>query len=171
MSGRALHTLRGHSGFVLAVAVTPDGRRAVSGSTDKTLKVWDLESGTELVSFIDEATLCTCAVCPEGAIIIAGGATGRVHFLQLEGVTPGLTVVTAWGASHGRTRQTTGRPLPHLAFGCLHCRTWSEIPESAVGAELPCPHCGEVVKLNRFVIEADWRPVAAAWRTRSTAAR
>ena len=30
---------------VRAVAVTPDGRRAVSGSDDRTLKVWDLEQG------------------------------------------------------------------------------------------------------------------------------
>ena len=32
----------------MAVAVTPDGQRAVSASWDKTLKVWDLESGREL---------------------------------------------------------------------------------------------------------------------------
>ena len=30
---------------VRAVAVTPDGRRAVSGSDDRTLRLWDLESG------------------------------------------------------------------------------------------------------------------------------
>ena len=47
-SGRELRTLTGHSGSVLGVAVTPDGRRAVSASNDKTLKVWDLESGREL---------------------------------------------------------------------------------------------------------------------------
>ena len=44
-SGRELRTLEGHSDWVNGVAVTPDGRRAVSASCDKTLKVWDLESG------------------------------------------------------------------------------------------------------------------------------
>ena len=47
-SGEELRTLKGHTGEVSAVAVTPDGRRAVSCSNDKTLEVWDLESGEEL---------------------------------------------------------------------------------------------------------------------------
>ena len=45
---RELRTLEGHSDYVDGVAVTADGRRAVSASGDKTLKVWDLESGREL---------------------------------------------------------------------------------------------------------------------------
>jgi WD40 repeat protein len=43
-----LRTLEGHSEAVWGVAVSPDGRRAVSASNDKTLKVWDLETGHEL---------------------------------------------------------------------------------------------------------------------------
>ena len=42
------HTLTGHSADVVSVAVTRDGRRAVSASVDQTLKVWDLESGERL---------------------------------------------------------------------------------------------------------------------------
>jgi len=38
-------SLEGHTGPVWAVAVTPDGRRVVSGSDNHTVKVWDLESG------------------------------------------------------------------------------------------------------------------------------
>jgi hypothetical protein len=34
----------GHSGPITAVALTADGKRAVSGSDDHTLRVWDLES-------------------------------------------------------------------------------------------------------------------------------
>jgi WD40 repeat protein len=44
-------TLTGHSDSVNAVAVTADGKRAISGSTDKTLKVWDLSSGNVIASF------------------------------------------------------------------------------------------------------------------------
>lgn len=43
MRGAHLWTLTGHTGWVQAVAVAPDGR-AVSGSSDRTLRVWDLRS-------------------------------------------------------------------------------------------------------------------------------
>ena len=47
-AGRELRTLAGHSHCVNSVAVSADGRRAVSASADTTLKVWDLETGREL---------------------------------------------------------------------------------------------------------------------------
>ena len=43
-----IRTLEGHSYSVTGVAVSADGRRAVSASWDGTLKVWDLEGGREL---------------------------------------------------------------------------------------------------------------------------
>jgi WD40 repeat protein len=46
--GSLIRTLKGHTGCVNAVAVTPDGRRAVSASADQTLRVWDLENGQTL---------------------------------------------------------------------------------------------------------------------------
>jgi WD40 repeat protein len=46
--GAVLATLKGHGAWVRVVAVTPDGRRAVSGCYDRTLKVWDLEQGALL---------------------------------------------------------------------------------------------------------------------------
>ena len=44
-TGKCVATLEGHSGTVMSVAISPDGRRVVSGSKDKTLKVWDIETG------------------------------------------------------------------------------------------------------------------------------
>jgi len=42
--GRETLTLKGHSGDVWSVSVSPDGKRIVSGSADGTLKVWDISS-------------------------------------------------------------------------------------------------------------------------------
>jgi len=42
------HEMQGHSDFVTAVAMTPRGSRAISASSDTTLKIWDLEKHTEL---------------------------------------------------------------------------------------------------------------------------
>ena len=47
-TGAELRTLAGHSFRVSGVALSADGRRAVSASDDQTLKVWDLETGAEL---------------------------------------------------------------------------------------------------------------------------
>jgi WD40 repeat protein len=41
-SGKQLHKLRGHTGIVTSLAFSPDGRLLVSGSRDRTVKVWDL---------------------------------------------------------------------------------------------------------------------------------
>ncbi len=45
--GAMMKTLTGHAARVSAVAISPDGRLAVSASHDKTLKVWDLAAGEE----------------------------------------------------------------------------------------------------------------------------
>jgi WD40 repeat protein len=41
--------LQSHANSVKSVSVTADGRRAVSGSWDKTLRVWNLETGESRV--------------------------------------------------------------------------------------------------------------------------
>ncbi len=43
-----VRTLQGHTGSVLGVALSRDGRRAVSASSDHTLKVWDIKTGREI---------------------------------------------------------------------------------------------------------------------------
>ena len=43
----------GHSRKVLSVAFSPDGQRVVSGSIDKTVKIWDTETGAEVSIFLE----------------------------------------------------------------------------------------------------------------------
>jgi len=68
--GTALYCrLDGHSRNAQGVALSTDGRVAVSGSTDKTLKVWDLKTGCEI---------CTLLGHSEDVNGVAVSADGRV---------------------------------------------------------------------------------------------
>ena len=40
----------GHSCCVLSVDFSPDGKQLVSGSGDKLVKIWDAETGAEVMS-------------------------------------------------------------------------------------------------------------------------
>ena len=46
--GSLLYTLEGHTDTVTSVALSEDGKRAVSASGDETLKIWDMETGEEI---------------------------------------------------------------------------------------------------------------------------
>ncbi len=83
----ALRTLVGHSFWVFAVDLAPDGKTAISASDDRTLKIWDLLTGKEVASFSGEGEFDCCAFAPDGVTVVAGDRSGRVHFLRLEGVS------------------------------------------------------------------------------------
>ena len=52
--------------------MTPDGRWAVSASEDKTLKVWDLESGRELCTLTGHSDVVLgVAVTPDGRRVVS----------------------------------------------------------------------------------------------------
>jgi WD40 repeat protein len=85
-SGQLQATLEGHSGSVNALAVLPGGRLA-SGAGDRTIKLWDPASGepeTSQPQFVADAAINALAFLPAASILVAGDASGRLHWLQLE---------------------------------------------------------------------------------------
>ena len=73
ISDRSERTLRGHDGWIMSVALSPDGTRIASGSYDKTIKIWDFASGRELRTLRGhEGEVGPVAFSPGGNRVISG---------------------------------------------------------------------------------------------------
>lgn len=63
--------LAGHQNAVIAVAISADGKRVVSGSRDETIRVWDLVSGKEVIQPIKYSSKASLfAITADGAKIL-----------------------------------------------------------------------------------------------------
>jgi WD40 repeat protein/serine/threonine protein kinase len=70
--GPLIRTFEGHSSWVHAVALTPDGRFAVSGSGDGTLRGWDLESNRSVPNFArHKAPIRAVAITPDCSRVVS----------------------------------------------------------------------------------------------------
>ena len=55
------------------MAFSADGKRIVSGSDDKTVKVWDADTGQETLTLKGHAGVChSVAFSPDGKRIVSG---------------------------------------------------------------------------------------------------
>ncbi len=83
-NGLLLSTLTGHIGLVNAVTVTPDGKFIISGSSDTTVKVWNLNTGAEVITFTGHnSSVNAVAVTPDGKRVISGEADSTVRAWNL----------------------------------------------------------------------------------------
>jgi len=88
--------LTGHTSWVFDAAVSPDGRSAVSGSTDKTVKIWDLETGEcRLTLEGHTARVNSVAIMPDGQRILSGSKDGSIRIWD----AADGRVVASWKAS------------------------------------------------------------------------
>ena len=94
-SGKLLRQFAGHTGDVLSVAFSPDGKQVATGARDATARLWDVATGKELLRLAgDEVAVNAVAFSPDGRQLLTGGwdekarlwdpATGRV-LRMLEG--------------------------------------------------------------------------------------
>ncbi len=71
-------TLKGHTEIVYAVAFSPDGTHILTGSFDKTLKLWETATGKEIKTFGGAAghqnLILSVAFSPDGQLLASGGA-------------------------------------------------------------------------------------------------
>jgi WD40 repeat protein len=85
-----IRTLEGHTDAVLSVAFFPDGRHGLSGGSDGTLRIWDLETGQELRTLgTARGRIYSVAISPDGRYALSAGEDWLVHLWDVENVETG----------------------------------------------------------------------------------
>ncbi|KAG2753638.1 WD40 repeat-like protein [Suillus brevipes Sb2] len=79
-------TMRGHTSWVTGVAHLPDGRRIITCSTDGSLRLWDLKSGTQIGENWrdDEPGVWSMALSPNGEIVASGCDDEKARLWDVE---------------------------------------------------------------------------------------
>ncbi|MBI3163080.1 MAG: WD40 repeat domain-containing protein, partial [Chloroflexi bacterium] len=125
-----------HDEAVTSVAFSPDGEYVVSGSWDGTTRVWDVQTGVEIVrKTVPEAEILSVAFSPDGKLVVSGDSDSNViiwdaktggelvhmtHFYYINSVAfspDGKYVVSGSGGGDNAVRiwnAKTGEEVSHM---------------------------------------------------------
>lgn len=75
-------SLKGHTDAVYSVAVSPDGKLYVTGSFDRSIRIWDAVTGKELRKYAGtgahQSIVLSVAFSPSGEYVVSGGSDNNV---------------------------------------------------------------------------------------------
>ena len=72
--------LRGHTDYVSSVTFSPDGKTLVSGSVDKTIRLWDVATGKQKKTITGHTDyVSSLTFSPGGHTFASGGGDGTLH--------------------------------------------------------------------------------------------
>ena len=76
-TGQQLFTIRAHVTYATCVAWSPDGSRIATGSADHTIRIWNAETGEEMLTLKagDKTGIKSLSWSPDGKILASGGET------------------------------------------------------------------------------------------------
>ena len=89
--------LQGHTSFVTSVAFSPDRRYIVSGSNDRTIRLWDAQTGGQVGNPLQGHTDSVQSVTfsPDGRHIVSGSYDRTIRFWDAQ--TGGQVGNSLWG--------------------------------------------------------------------------
>jgi WD40 repeat protein/serine/threonine protein kinase/Tfp pilus assembly protein PilF len=93
-TGKTLVTCAGHTGSVIGVTFSPDGRRLATAGFEGTARIWDAETGEQLlVCTVPKESVFAVAFSPDGRRL----ATGSSRSLQVWDAASGAEICTLVG--------------------------------------------------------------------------
>lgn len=73
------HTFTGHEQDIYSLDFARNGKHIASGSGDRTVRVWDMETGREVLSLTIDDGVTTVAISPNGEYVAAGSLDKSVR--------------------------------------------------------------------------------------------
>jgi len=78
-------TLKGHGGPIYSVTFSPDGKFLASGSSDKTVKVWEIGTWQEVITLKGhEGSVLSVTFSPDGKFLASGSDDKTVKIWEVE---------------------------------------------------------------------------------------
>jgi hypothetical protein len=101
-----MQTLEGHPAYVSAAAFLPDGKVLASASYNKTVKLWEAGTGTELHTHRVEAVVSTLSFSNDGVLLLTDRGAIDTGFLPAarslqHSTSPEIFVYDQWIALQG----------------------------------------------------------------------
>jgi sterol desaturase/sphingolipid hydroxylase (fatty acid hydroxylase superfamily) len=152
--------LAGHTGAVLAVAVSGDGTRVISGSEDGTVKVWDVATGREVFTLTGHGRpVCGVTLSPDGSRVISGGHDRTLRVWNAATGKPERALTGHEGPVYSVAVSADGYRIASAGWGAV--KLW----DAVTGVDLLDLPTGPGSVLG-VAVSPDGRHVAAAvWET------
>ena len=149
-SGSLLRTLRGHPDSVDAVAVTPDGKWAISGGlNDDRLRVWDLQTGESVRSYHGLGqSYGAVVITPDGRRLVAASSD------------PWNALIEVWDLGSGNKLRPSEAGTRNSITDLVLATNGREAVSSS------SDHTLKVWNLDSGDLVAPFRPMEVSWRSR-----
>ena len=157
--GKSHFTLKGHTAKVNALAFTPNGHRLASGSNDKTIRLWDTSTGTEILN-IPSGKIRALAFSMDGKVLASVSSAFSIELWDVATGSQLTSIKGQNGYGYGLAFSADNKILASGAAGSFNIDGTIRLWDIATGNELSTLK-GHTRWIKRLTFSGDGKTLAS----------